>query len=335
MHKNLEDIHGREVSYMRISVTDRCNLRCTYCAGEGLEFIPHPNILRYEEILELMGMARNLGVRKIRFTGGEPFVRKGFADFMVTAAERYGDLNLCVTTNATLIGDHVERLAAAGIKRVNISLDSLDPEKFKAITGRDHYAVVRENIDRCLAANMTLKINAVAMKGVNDDELGDFIEFARTHPVDFRFIEFMPVGLETGWDDSRVWTAAEILSEARPFAELVPVTAKGARRHGPARMYEIEGGLGRIGLISPYSDHFCSTCNRLRITSDGNLRTCLFSDKVYRLRPALRHPALGVEKVERIIRLAGRNKPIGNELLRKMRAADHGVCKTRMASIGG
>ena len=335
MHRNLEDKHGRAVSYMRISVTDRCNLRCTYCAGEGMEFIPHPDILRYEEIMELIAMARNLGVQKIRFTGGEPFVRKGFADFMVNAARRFADMDLCVTTNATLIGPHVERLAGAGIKRVNISLDTLDPEKFVAITGRDQFAVVRENIDRCLAAGMTLKVNAVAMKDVNDDELGDFIEFARTHPVDFRFIEFMPVGTETGWDDSRVWSAAEILSEARAFAELVPVTRPGERRRGPARMYDIKGGLGRIGLISSYTDHFCSTCNRLRITSDGNLRTCLFSDKVYRLRPALRHPALGMAQVEKIIRLAGKNKPIGNELLRRMRASDHGVCKTRMASIGG
>jgi cyclic pyranopterin phosphate synthase len=145
----------------------------------------------------------------------------------------------------------------------------------------------------------------------------------------------MPVGTETGWEDGRVWTAAEILSEARAFAELIPVTKSGERRHGPARMFDIEGGLGRIGIISPYTDHFCSTCNRLRITSDGNLRTCLFSDRVYRLRPALRHPALGMEQVEKIIRLAGKNKPIGNELLRRMRASDHGVCKTRMASIGG
>lgn len=335
MHKTLEDVHGRAVSYMRISVTDRCNLRCTYCAGEGMEFIPHPDILRYEEILELMAMARHLGVHKVRFTGGEPFVRKGFGDFMIEAAGRFKNLDLCVTTNATLIGPDVERLAAAGIRRVNISLDTLNREKFKTITGRDHYDTVRENIDRCLAAGMRLKINAVAMHGVNDDELPAFVEFARTRPVDFRFIEFMPVGLETGWEDQRVWTADEILSEANKLAELVPVTGAGERRHGPARMYDIKDGLGRIGLISPYTNHFCSTCNRLRITSDGNLRTCLFSDRVYRLRPALRHPRLGMEHVERIIRLAGRSKPIGNELLKRMRASDHGVCKTRMASIGG
>ncbi|MCJ2164500.1 MULTISPECIES: GTP 3',8-cyclase MoaA [unclassified Pseudodesulfovibrio] len=334
MHHILEDTHGRTVSYMRISVTDRCNLRCTYCAGEGMQFIPHPDILRYEEIAGFIGMARNLGVQKIRFTGGEPFVRKGFGEFMADTAIRFKDMDLCVTTNGTLFGDEIERLARAGVKRVNISLDTLDAKRFESITGRDQYAVVRENIDRCLEAGMKLKINAVAMKGVNDDELPGFVEFARTHPVDFRFIEFMPVGLETGWDDGLVWTAEDILAEAGKLAELVPVSAAGERRHGPARMFDIKGGKGRIGLISPYTNHFCATCNRLRITSDGNLRTCLFSDRVYRLRPALRHPALGLEAVERIIRLAGKSKPIGNDLLKRM-PAGKGVCKTRMASIGG
>ncbi|BDQ34956.1 GTP 3',8-cyclase MoaA [Pseudodesulfovibrio portus] len=331
----LEDSHGRAVSYMRISVTDRCNLRCTYCAGEGMEFIPHPDILRYEEIMDLISMSRNLGVQKVRFTGGEPFVRKGFADFMVAAAGRFPEIDMCVTTNATLIGEHVEGLARAGIRRVNISLDTMDRSKYERITGRDQFLTVRENIDRCLDAGMALKVNAVAMKGVNDDEMGDFVEFAARRALDFRFIEFMPVGLETGWDDSLVWTADDILAEAGKYANLSPVTGEGQRRRGPARMYDIEGGKGRIGLITPYTNHFCATCNRLRITSDGMLRTCLFSDKVYRLRPALRHPRLNVDAVERIIRAAGRSKPIGHELLERMSAGQEGVCSTRMASIGG
>ncbi len=196
MHKPLLDEHGRKASYMRVSVTDRCNLSCTYCAGEGQKFIPHPEILRYEEILELMELAVKLGVEKVRFTGGEPFVRKGFADFMVAAAGRFPDVDLCVTTNGVLIGKHVEGLAKAGIRRVNISLDTLDPVRFKSITGHDHFHTVRENIERCVDAGMTVKVNAVAMKGVNDDEMPDFIEFARSMPLDMRFIEFMPVGLE-------------------------------------------------------------------------------------------------------------------------------------------
>ncbi|MEF2231791.1 MAG: GTP 3',8-cyclase MoaA [Pseudodesulfovibrio sp.] len=333
MRSILEDSHGRKASYMRVSVTDRCNLRCMYCAGAG-DFIPHPNILRYEEILDLMDLATRLSIEKIRFTGGEPFVRKGFADFMVEAARRFPQLELCVTTNATLLGDQVERLAAAGVRRINISLDTLDPAKFARITGRDLFGRVRESIDRCLDAGMQLKVNAVAMKGVNDHEMAAFVDLARNHPLDMRFIEFMPVGLDNGWRDSAVWKAADILAEAEQFATLAPVDTAGIRSRGPARMYAIAGGLGRLGIISPYSNHFCDTCNRLRLTSDGKLRTCLFSDKVYRLRPALRHPRLGLDAVERIIRRAGRHKPIGHQLLEAM-PEDQGVCRTRMASIGG
>ena len=329
----LQDRHGRRASYMRVSVTDRCNLRCRYCAGEG-DFVPHKDILRYEEILELMGLASSLGVEKLRFTGGEPFVRAGFADFLQRAAAEFPDMDLCVTTNATLLDDHVVALAAAGIRRVNISLDTLDPAKFVRITGRDLFDRVRRNIDRCLAAGMKVKVNAVAMKGVNDDELHAFLQFATNNPVDMRFIEFMPVGLETGWKGDAVWTAEEILTQAGELADLIPDETPDGCRSGPARMFSLAGGLGRIGLISPYSDHFCDTCNRLRLTASGDLRTCLFSDKVYRLRPTLRHPALGIEGVERIIRQANRHKPLGHRLLERM-AAGPGVCRTRMASIGG
>ena len=165
MHAPIQDSHGRTASYMRFSVTDRCNLRCTYCAGEGMEFIPHPDILRYEEILNLMSIAEGFGVEKVRFTGGEPFVRKGFADFMITAAKRFPEMELCVTTNATLIGEHVKRLSDAGVKRLNISLDTMNREKYETITGRDMFHTVMDNIERCLDAGMAVKVNSVAMKG--------------------------------------------------------------------------------------------------------------------------------------------------------------------------
>lgn len=261
-------------------------------------------------------------------------MRKGFTDFMVEAARRFPGVDLCVTTNATLIGDSVERLADAGIKRVNISLDTLDPVRFRRVTGNDLFHAVRSNIDRCIKAGMRVKVNAVAMRGVNEVEIGDFVDFARNNPLDMRFIEFMPVGLETGWDDSLVWKAEEILADAGKHARLIPVDNGPGGQHGPARMFDIEGGKGRIGLISPYTNHFCGTCNRLRLTSDGNLRTCLFSDKVYRLREVLRHPKLGLPAIERIIRRASRHKPMGHELLDRM-PAGQGVCRTRMASIGG
>lgn len=334
MRKLLGDSHGRVASYLRVSVTDRCNLRCSYCAGEGQEFIPHPNILRYEEILDFIGLAVKLGIEKVRFTGGEPFVRKGFGEFMIEAARLYPALDLCVTTNATLIGEYVRPLAQAGIRRVNISLDTLDPAKFERITGRDQFRSVRQNIDRCLEADMRVKVNAVAMRGVNDDELGAFLDFARDNDLDMRFIEFMPVGLETGWEDGVVWQSEELLAEAQELVKLVPSNRADAGQSGPARMFNIAGGKGRLGLISPYTNHFCGTCNRLRLTSNGNLRTCLFSDKVYRLRPVLRHPKLGLAVVEKILKCASRHKPIGNDLLQRM-PAGKGVCRTRMASIGG
>lgn len=334
MNAPLNDTHGRTASYMRVSVTDRCNLRCTYCAGEGCCFIPHPNILRYEEILDLMSLGVNMGLQKVRFTGGEPFVRKGFGDFMIEAATRFPDMDLCMTTNATLIENEVDRLARAGVKRVNISLDTFDRAKYERITGHDYLDTVLTNIVRCIDAGMVVKVNAVAMKGFNDDEMDAFVQFAMDNPLDMRFIEFMPVGLETGWNDESVWTAKNILAQAQELATLNPVTEDDMHNRGPARMFDIKGGKGRFGIISPYTNHFCGTCNRLRLTSDGNLRTCLFSDKVYRLRPALRHPKLGLATVERIVRAASKHKPMGHKLLEHM-ADGRGVCRARMASIGG
>ncbi|WP_291329439.1 GTP 3',8-cyclase MoaA [Desulfovibrio sp. UCD-KL4C] len=333
MNKLLVDSYGRKSSYMRISVTDRCNLNCTYCAGEGFEFIPHARVLRYEEIFKLMELATDLGVRKIRFTGGEPFVRKGFVEFLIEAAARFSDLELCVTTNGTLIGNCVEKIAFAGIKRINISLDTLNPARFKSITGHDKFDLVLENIDRCLKAGMTVKVNSVAMKNVNDDELADFIGLAGSLPLDMRFIEFMPVGLDTGWTAESIWSAEDIIAQAREFAELSPCEEEGANS-GPARMFSIVGGKGRLGVISPHSNHFCSTCNRLRISSDGNLRSCLFSDKVYRLRAMFRNPKVSGRAVEKVFKEALRHKPVGHDLLELMPAVK-GVCRTRMASIGG
>ncbi|WP_348981322.1 GTP 3',8-cyclase MoaA [Salidesulfovibrio onnuriiensis] len=313
----LTDQYGRRVSYMRVSVTDRCNLRCRYCVSQDMEFIPHPTILRYEEILDLMGIGASLGVDKIRFTGGEPFVRKGFMDFLESAAERFPGVELCVTTNATLIEPFIPRLAASGVRRVNISLDTLDPDKFERITGRPLFREVRANIDRAVEAGLNVKVNVVAMGGVNQDELPGFVDLARTLPIDLRFIEFMPIGDGTRWSRDSVWLAKDILAGVCELAEVEPV--KGEKRNrGPARMYDLRDGKGRIGIISPYSNHFCASCNRLRLTSDGNLRTCLFSDRVYRLRPVLRHPALGLPFVDRIIRAATQEKPMGHKLLESM-----------------
>ncbi len=329
---NLTDARRRTVNYLRVSVTDRCNLRCLYCSAQDKSFIPHPEILRYEEILEILGVARGLGIGKVRFTGGEPFARRGFPQFVAEALARFPGLDVRVTTNATLLGPHLEFLRDHGLTRLNISLDTLDPARFARITGQDLFATVHANILKAVDLGFAVKINAVAMKGINDVELGGFLRFLRAHPVDVRFIEFMPMG-GSDWQPEAVWTAPEILEQARGLADLTPLPRGGAD-DGPARVYTVAGASGRFGLISPLSDHFCGTCNRLRLTADGHLRTCLFSDKVYRLKEILRHPRLGPEAVRKVMLLAGARKPLGHDIL-MARAKGSGVCGTPMSAIGG
>ncbi|MDO9631138.1 MAG: GTP 3',8-cyclase MoaA [Humidesulfovibrio sp.] len=333
--KALTDTRGRSVSYLRLSVTDRCNLRCLYCDSRMRQWLSHDEVLRYEEFLDIMGLGVKLGIGKVRLTGGEPFARRGFMEFVEAARARFPQIDLRLTTNATLLAPFAPRLAAAGVARINISLDTLNPATFARVTGQDLYHEVRRGIDACLAAGLRVKLNAVAMRGVNDGELAGFLGLARDLPIDVRFIEYMPMG-GSEWKPEQVWRATDILSEAKALAELVPLerVSGGPDDSGPAQMYAIKGGAGRFGLITPLSNHFCGTCNRLRITSGGVLRTCLFSDRVYRLRGALRHPKLGLPAVERILRLASKVKPLGFELLAARRAGQ-GVCGTAMSAIGG
>ena len=190
---SLEDGHGRTVRYIRLSVTDRCNLRCTYCRSGMETFIPHESVLRYEEMEQLVDMAMDMGVEKVRLTGGEPFARKGFADFLERLRAAHPALDIRVTTNGTLIGPHIQTLKAIGLNAVNLSLDTFDRDKFEQITGRDLFGKVRENMDALLDAGIPFKLNAVAMRGFNDDELPAFVDYAMHHPIDVRFIEFMPM----------------------------------------------------------------------------------------------------------------------------------------------
>ena len=332
---SLEDGHGRTVRYIRLSVTDRCNLRCTYCRSGMETFIPHESVLRYEEMEQLVDMAMDMGVEKVRLTGGEPFARKGFADFLERLRAAHPALDIRVTTNGTLIGPHIQTLKAIGLNAVNLSLDTFDRDKFEQITGRDLFGKVRENMDALLDAGIPFKLNAVAMRGFNDDELPAFIDYAMRHPIDVRFIEFMPMGEGTRWSDSCFWSAPDILDAVKGLVAVAPVEQE-QRNGGPARLYTLSGpdgpGLGRLGLISPLSSHFCTSCNRLRITSDGALRTCLFDDREYRLRNALRHPKLGIEAVRRIVTLATRDKPIGRAAHERRHNA---VAQRRMTAIGG
>ena len=328
---SLEDGHGRTVRYIRLSVTDRCNLRCTYCRSGMETFIPHESVLRYEEMEQLVDMAMDMGVEKVRLTGGEPFARKGFADFLERLRAAHPALDIRVTTNGTLIGPHIQTLKAIGLNAVNLSLDTFDRDKFEQISGRDLFGKV-QNMDALLDAGIPFKLNAVAMRGFNDDELPAFIDYAMRHPIDVSSFEFMPMSVMHGQARQAASSAPEILDTAK-----VVVAASGAGKRneappGSIRFQARTGPASRLGLISPLSSHFCTSCNRLRITSDGALRTCLFDDREYRLRNALRHPKLGIEAVRRIVTLATRDKPIGARLLERRHNA---VAQWRMTAIGG
>ncbi|WP_291326571.1 GTP 3',8-cyclase MoaA [Desulfovibrio sp. UCD-KL4C] len=329
----LTDKLGRSISYLRLSVTDRCNLRCKYCMTKDFTFTPHPNILRYEEMLRLVNLAATLNISKLRLTGGEPFVRRGFMDFVAAVTQHHANMDLRITTNGTLIEPYINDLKKIGISRLNISLDTLNSGTFQEITGYDYLNAVMNSISACLSAGIRVKINAVAMKGINDHELKSFLKFAKENPVDLRFIEFMPMGEDTRWSSERFWSAEEIIQQASQFVILSPVQ-RTAESHGPAKIFSIQNGKGRLGVISPVSSHFCGTCNRLRITSDGHLRTCLFSDKTYRLREILRNPKLSDKTVKRVLVAATHDKPLGYNLL-QTRRENNGVCETQMSAIGG
>ncbi|SIO17030.1 GTP 3',8-cyclase MoaA [Halodesulfovibrio marinisediminis] len=329
----LTDSHGRTVNYLRVSVTDRCNLRCMYCwSADGMKFIPHENIISYEEIARLVDLSVDMGVSKVRLTGGEPFARRNFLDLVKMLLSRHPDLDLRLTTNATMMNGKAKELAALGVRHINISLDTFDRNKFQNITGRDMLRNVTRSIDDCLAHGLKVKINTVALKGINDDELPVFVNFAKSNPVDVRFIEFMPMGSCSAWNESNFWSADDILKEASKLVVLTKLE-KGERRSGPAKLFGIEGGKGRLGLITPMSNHFCSSCNRLRITANGMLRTCLFSDSEIDLRTMLRKPSITDTDIANVMREANVNKPLGVELLNAKKQNE--VALKRMNAIGG
>lgn len=330
---SLKDSFGREVHYLRLSVTDRCNLRCRYCRVDN-SFIPHERVMRYEEMEKMVALLTPLGVSKVRLTGGEPFVRKGFPEFLTRLRAAHPDLDLRLTTNGVMLAPYAALLKELGV-RVNLSLDSLRPERFAAVTGRDLLPRVMESLDALQKHGVQLKINAVAMRGLNDDELPDFLRLAAERGLDMRFIEFMPMGEGTLWSDATYWSAQDILKTARELVDLGPAVSNAAL-DGPATMYAIRGTAGRFGLITPLSCHFCAACNRLRLTSDGRLRTCLFDDREYPILPLLRRAGLPEERrmelVRRVVERAVLRKPIGAEILARRR---NEVAKRTMTSIGG
>ncbi len=314
--EGLVDSFGRRIINLRISVTDRCNFRCRYCMPEeGVQWLPKEALLSYEELARVAKVFVDLGVRKIRLTGGEPLMRRDLGKLVefLSSISRLEDIAL--TTNGFFLADRIDELVKAGLRRLNVSLDSLDPVKFNLMTRRNYYQRV---IDGLTAAEgyglLPLKINAVLIRGVNDDEIVRFAELARRKPYIIRFIEFMPIGADDGWSPERVVSAREVITriEEGVGKKLIPVELHGAQ---PADRYQFEDGRGEIGFISSVSEPFCDHCNRVRITSDGKLRTCLFSLAETDLRDPLRNHASD-EELQAIIRAAVWNKEPGHKINR-------------------
>jgi len=278
----------RTINYLRLSVTDRCNLRCMYCMpDEGIDFVPHSEILSYEEMLRLVRISVRNGIRKVRLTGGEPLVRKGFVSFLekLSAIEELREISL--TTNGVLLKRYAADIRNCGICRINISLDSLKPERFFHITRRDLFHQVWEGIEEAERLQFhPLKINVVAMKGINDDEVLDFARLTFDKPFHVRFIEWMPIGKNNHWTSERLITGEELRNRIEALGTLEPVEHNAM--DGPAERYRIQGARGEVGFISAVSSHFCATCNRLRLTAEGRLRGCLFSDKEIDVKRPLR-----------------------------------------------
>jgi GTP 3',8-cyclase len=273
----MKDLFNREINYLRISITDRCNLRCQYCMpSEGVEFKEHTEIISYEEIINILRVSVDIGINKIRITGGEPLVRKGIVDF-IRDLRALGFLkDISMTTNGTLLPIFAKDLKKAGLDRLNISMDSLQREKYAIITRRDRFKEAMNGINIALESGFNpIKINVVVMRGVNDDELMDFVNLSRTLPLHVRFIEFMPLGELEDLQSQEFISLDEIKEIIKGNIELNPAMVEG---NGPAEYYKTPNALGTIGFITPISNNFCSSCNRIRLTSDGKLRPCLASN---------------------------------------------------------
>jgi len=283
----LYDNHGRPLTYLRLAVTDRCNLRCFYCMPEeGIRYLPKKDLLTFEEIERLITLLASLGISKIRLTGGEPFVRHDLMDLMQRITEIPGVKDLHLTTNGVLTAPHVGALKKMGIASVNLSLDTLDRERFRAITRRDEFEPVMHTLNLLLEHDIAVKINAVVMEGKNIDDIVPLIELTRNQRVEVRFIEEMPFNGEGNHYPTLHWTYTRILDHIKShYPDLVKLPDP---QHSTAYTYTIPGHLGNLGIIAAFSRTFCGTCNRLRVTAQGTLKTCLYDDGALDLRALLR-----------------------------------------------
>jgi cyclic pyranopterin phosphate synthase len=325
----LSDSFQRPINYLRVAVTDRCNLRCVYCMPEeGVPWMPHSHILSYEELITIIRASAEMGISKIRITGGEPLVRQGIEDFIQMIAQIPGIEEIAMTTNGIYLAKYAADLKKAGLYRVNVSLDTLKPERFKKIcrgvdTGED-IANVLAGIQTAQDAGLNpVKINVVVMAGVNDDEILDFARKTIDEEWHVRFIELMPFTGHDGRTPAGL-TTREMKQRIDPLGRMEPY--KHQWGNGPAKYYKLPEAKGTIGFISALSEHFCFSCNRLRLTADGKLRPCLMSETMIDLREPLRS-GITPEQLKELIKQAVMAKPMGHHLNEGFKPNDRPFCQ--------
>jgi molybdenum cofactor biosynthesis protein A len=326
----LYDNHNRPIQYLRLAVTDRCNLRCFYCMPEeGIKYLPKHQLLTYEEMERICRILAGLGVSKVRITGGEPFVRNGLMDFMRNLSNIPGITELAMTTNGVLTAPHVDELVALGMRSVNLSIDTLDRERFRQITRRDELPAVLNTLDAFLDAGVAVKINAVVMDGQNTDDIGPLAELSQRPGVSVRFIEEMPFNGEGTHYPVLTWTHRRILSELQ---SLFPGLQK--LQDGPFSTsydYQIPGYPGNVGIIAAFSRTFCGTCNRIRLTAQGTLKTCLYDNGVLDVRALLRAGASDTDVTAAFLKAFAHRPANGFEAERNRPA----LVTESMSTIGG
>ena len=325
----LKDSYNRQIDYIRISITDKCNLKCIYCMpSENLKFFKQKEVMTNDEILRFIRIASKHGLRKVRITGGEPLMRKNIIS-LISSIKKIGIRDLSITTNGIVLSKVVEDLKKAGLDRVNISLDTMYPDKFKAITGGGDIDSVWQSIKKAEKTGLTpVKINVVPIRGVNDDEILSFASLTFDNDYHIRFIEFMPATCNGIWKKDKCVSSAEAMEKISTLGRLEPLKFKG---RGPSRNYRIKGAVGVIGFISPLSDHFCGECSRLRLTADGEIRPCLFSNIKIDIKTPMRNGASD-EEIDDLFCKAVKVKPQRHLLNEDITSANH---LKAMFKIGG
>lgn len=334
MSARLTDKFGRVHDYVRISVTDRCNLRCVYCMpAEGMEFIPGEHLLTFDEITEVVRVLAELGVTKVRLTGGEPLTRPNLEQLVSQIKAVPGIRDIALTTNGIYLAKKARLLHEAGLNRVNISLDSMRPERFARITRGGDVKRVLDAIDACVEAGYDpVKLNVVLMKGMNDDEIESFLRLTLELPLQVRFIEYMPIGHDDqGWREGYLPLQTVLERSAAAGLDYAPVEE--TKGNGPAHYYRIAGAKGEFGLIHPVSDHFCASCNRLRLTAEGNIKPCLYWNDEWNVRRWIGDD----EKLKALFLQALDNKPETHEMAKALNNEEQSHIPTvrRMSQIGG